>query len=78
MLWPLKVLLVDQTTRLHLTFRNFRCSTHRQNIHRTEDGIVVELSHDLRLLHGSTLWTQLLHGASRTVCLLRKKRTIIC
>lgn len=74
----LALLLIDQATRLHLTFRRFRCRTHRQSIRCTEDGIVVESGYDLRLLHGSILWTRLLHGASRAVCLIHKKRTIVC
>ena len=74
----LALLLIDRETRLHLTFRRFRCRTHRQSIRCTEDGIVVESGYDLHLLHGSILWTRLLHGASRAVCLLRKQRTIVC
>ena len=62
---------------LHLTIRKFTCGTHCQSNHRAEDGIVVESSHDLSLLHRTDLWTRLLPDAGRTVCLLQNERTII-
>lgn len=60
-----------------LTFRGLPVGTHRQADHRNEDERAVESSDDLRSIHGSILWNQMLPGAGRAVFSFRDQRTLL-